>query len=420
MDIITKVMKQVEKNEEESVDFLRSLVKIPTQVPPGENYDKITQVIVSKLKEAGCEARQVITPRDFVQKYYPRGLEFPRVSALGMLKGKKDKPSLIFNGHIDTVPVDPGWSVDPFGGEIIDGSIWGRGASDNKGGVTAITMAVKAIHDSGIRLNGDLKIAATPDEEVGGRVGPGYLTDSGLLFGDFCMIADGPMNYIGITGQGSFAWEVGTYGKATHSSIPWKGINAIDGMAKVVLAIRDHAEVLHRRVTNIPAPSETGRDFIYPTVNTGVISGGVKENMVPDKCSIRFYRRITPDENLEDSRREMIDLIEKAVKQVEGLKWDYEEIFCKVPWRVPSGVDNDVVKHLELTASEILGREIVSCGMTGASDAEHFYRHGIPACCLGPSSPGNNTHGLDEHLQIEDLTRLTKIYASMAVKILGL
>ncbi|MBC8223797.1 ArgE/DapE family deacylase [Candidatus Bathyarchaeota archaeon] len=419
MNLINRILKQVDENEDEGIGFLRSLVKIPTQVPPGENYDKITKLIVSKLEGSGCEARQVITPKDFVREHYPRGLQFPRVSALGRLKGKKDKPSLIFSGHIDTVPVDQGWTVDPFCGEIIDGSIWGRGASDNKGGVAAITMAVKAINDLGIKLNGDLIIAATPDEEVGGRAGPGYLTDLGLLFGDFCMIADGPMNYIGITGQGSFAWEVNTYGKATHSSIPWKGVNAIDGMANIVLAIRDHAEVLHRRVTDIPAPSETGRDYIYPTVNTGIISGGVKENMVPDKCSIRLYRRITPDENLEKARQELIDVIETAVQGIQGLTWDYDEIFCKVPWRVPGGADNDVVKQLELTAGEILGREVLSCGMTGASDAEHFYRHGISACCLGPSSPGNNTHGLDEHMPIKDLTKLTKIYASMAVKILG-
>jgi len=214
---------------------------------------------------------------------------------------------------------------------------------------------------------------------------------------------------------------VETIGKAAHSSVPWKGVNAINKMAKIVLAIEKHAEDLHKRTTKIPAPPETGKPFIYPTINTGVIEGGVKENAVPDKCSIRLYRRITPEEDPSKARAELEQLFCEVSKTDADLQLRVEELFKKDPWMTPEGGNDSLVKTIGASAKEVLGVEPPLCGMTGGGDGEHtILRGGIPSCNFGPGRKAHGVHGIDEHLPIQDLQNLTKIAASTILRTVGI
>ncbi|MFH0848647.1 MAG: ArgE/DapE family deacylase [archaeon] len=415
-----RIHSKIDSNEKEAVSFLSSLVKIPTEVPPGENFPEISESIVAKMREFTSDAKSVIVPEDWVRKFWPQGAEKPRVNSLGKLRGRGGGPSLALNGHVDVVPAGKGWSVEPYAGLVKDGAVYGRGSSDNKGGVVALVMAAKAIADSGLDLKGDITMTATVDEEVGGKLGLGYLVESNAISGDYCMVLDGNLEYIGISGQGSFAWKVETTGKAAHSSVPWLGVNAINKMAKLVLAIEKHADELHKRTTKIPAPPGTGKPFIYPTVNTGVIEGGVKENAVPDKCSIRLYRRITPEEDPKAARAELEGVFRQVSETDPDLKWRTEEIFKKDPWMTPEGSENRLVKEIQVSAREVLGTSPPLCGMTGGGDAEHtILRGGIPSCNFGPGRRNDNAHGIDEHLPIRDLQDLTKITASTIIRLVG-
>ncbi len=369
--IIKKIQDKIDSNEKEATDFLSSLVRIPTEVPPGENFPEISKVITDKIKEFTPEAKSIAVPEEWVKKNWPPCIERRRVNTVGILKGVGGGPSLVLNGHVDVVPAGKGWSAEPYGGVVKDGSIYGRGSSDNKGGVAALVMAAKAIAESGVKLKGDVVLTATVDEEVGGKLGLGYLVESGTISGDYCMVLDGNLEYIGISGQGSFAWKVETIGKAAHSSTPWQGVNAINKMAKIVLAIEEHAELLHKRTTKIPAPPGIGKPFIYPTVNTGVIEGGVKENAVPDKCSIRLYRRITPEEDPKTARTELEEVFRNVAGTDPAIKWTREELFKKDPWMTPQGGENPLVKAIRASAKEVFGVDPPLCGMTGGGDAEH-------------------------------------------------
>ncbi len=414
---IKKVHDKIESNEKEAIEFLRSLVRIPTEVPPGENFPEISKIVAGKIREFTSEAKSVVVPEEWVKKNWPLGIEKTRVNTVGILRGKGGGKSLVLNGHVDVVPAGRGWSVEPYEGSVKDGSIYGRGASDNKGGVAALVMATKAIVDSGVALKGNVVLTATADEEVGGKLGLGYLVESGAISGDYCMVLDGNLEYIGISGQGSFAWKVETIGKSAHSSTPWQGVNAINKMAKIVSAIEEHAEELHKRTTKIPAPPGTGKPFIYPTVNTGVIEGGVKENAVPDKCSIRLYRRITPEEDPKKARTELEDVFRNVAKKDADMKWKVEELFKKDPWMTPQASTNPLVKTIRASAKEVLGVDPPLCGMTGGGDAEHtILRGGIPSCNFGPGRRTHGVHGIDEHLPIQDLQNLAKIAASTILR----
>jgi len=418
--ILAKIHSIIDSNRVEAVDFLSSLVKIPTEVPPGENYPEISKIVQEKMKTFTTDARSVAVPEQWVKEKWAPGLERPRMNTVGNLRGIENNLSLILNGHVDVVPAGKGWSVEPYAGLVKNGAVYGRGSSDNKGGVAALVMAAKAIVESGAKLKGNVTLTATVDEEVGGKLGLGHLVESRSVIGNYCMVLDGSLEYIGISGQGSFGWKVETIGKTAHSSVPWRGVNAINKMAKLVLAIERHAEELHKRTTRIPAPPGIGKPFIYPTVNTGVIEGGVKENAVPDKCAIRLYRRITPEEDPKTARLELEQVFRQVSETDSDVKWTIQEIFKKDPWMTPQGDENLLVKTIRASAKEVLGNEPPLCGLTGGGDAEHtILRGGIPSCNFGPGREGNGAHGVDEHLPISDLQDLTKITAGTIVELLG-
>jgi len=344
-------------------------------------------------------------------------LEGVRVNTIGNLQGLERSSTLVFNGHVDTVPVNPRWETDPFGGEIMNGSIYGRGASDNKGGVAAMIMALKALVDTGIELKGNVLLTATVDEEIGGLPGLGYIVDAGLVKGEYGICVDGSCENISISSAGRIKYKVYTYGKAAHSSTPHLGINAIEHMAKVVLAIQEYGRELLTRRSTILAPPRTGIKFIYPSTAVGIIQGGTKENIIPSYCSITLNRRFTPEENFEDVRKEFKNVVKVALKDVENARWEIEEMNVKDAYAISK--DHHIVITLKKSAEEVFNKTIPIYGSTGGTDMSHIKRAGIPMCAFGPGSLGNNVHAPEENLKLSVYQDLIKVYALTALKICG-
>jgi succinyl-diaminopimelate desuccinylase len=179
--------------EEEMVRFLQKLVRIPTPVPPGENYEKIAELIFSKCRSLGLETRLYEAPERYVEMSGREtyGLSGPRVNVVSWAGGGREGPSVLLNAHTDVVPVGPGWSVDPYAGVVKDGAVYGRGSVDNKAGLTAMVYAVQALLEAGARMRGSITLTATVDEEIGGIAGLNYLVREGLVRGDYGISLDG-------------------------------------------------------------------------------------------------------------------------------------------------------------------------------------------------------------------------------------
>lgn len=419
LDVNQRVFEKIEVNKDEAVLFLQSLVKVPTVVPPGKNYPEIAKIVAEKMEEAGCSVQLVETPEEYMEKAgasnFTPPLEGARVNVIGRISGSEGSPTLVFNGHLDTVPVNPGWETDPFGGEVINDSVHGRGVSDNKGGICAMIMAFKALKDAGIRLKGDILLTATVDEEVGGLPGLGYIVDAGLVKGDYGLCVDGGLGNIGISSAGRIKYKVHTYGKASHSSTPQHGVNAIEHMAKVILAVQEYGRELLTRRSSIPASPSTGVKFIYPSTAVGVIQGGTKENIIPSHCTITLNRRFTPEETLEDVRREFEEVVAGALRDEPDARWEIVELNTKDAYVI--SMDHPMVKMLKNVVEEVTGSTIPVYGSTGGTDMSHIKRAGIPMCALGPGSSGNNIHAPNERLPISSLQELTKICALTALEI---
>ncbi len=169
--------------EQEMVGFLRGLVNIPTENPPGREYERCADYLGGWLERLGYHVEYPTIPPDQLDTLAPHGMGLPRVSVLAVRPGSRPRPVLHYNGHYDVVPAGNGWTVDPFGGEIRDGRIYGRGVSDMKGGIAAAIYAVEALRRAGFTLTGTVEHSLVPDEESTGNrnAGTGFLVEQGYI-----------------------------------------------------------------------------------------------------------------------------------------------------------------------------------------------------------------------------------------------
>ena len=420
MSDMERIIQKLKDNKSEAEDLLRTLVEIDTVVPPGNNYDKIAEIVGDYMRNIGCRVTIYNSPEKYLKESgwdrFDPPLMGPRPNVIGEY-GMDGGETILFNGHLDIVPIGTGWTKNPFG-ELIDGNFYGRGSGDNKGGVVAMIMAVKGLIDADLIPKGKVILTATVDEEIGGIAGLRAVIEEGLVKADYGVSCDGDQESVSISNQGRFKGKVITEGIAVHSSRAQDGVNAIETMAKVVLAIQRHARDLRTRETRLPAPPSTGRKFIYPTANVGIINGGLKENIVPDFCSITFNRRITPEETLGTARKELLEIVENALSGDETAKWKYEEINTREPsFTEPN---HPYVTKFRDVAQEVLKREIPVYGGLGGNDV-CFMRNilNIPAVQFGAARNGSGAHGIDEHIRIDDLIDASKVYAAFIVELLG-
>src|SRR5581483_5983091 len=220
------ILHAVEALEDEAIAFLQGLIRIPTVNPPGHGYPECAQYIGERLHTLGytveyCE----LTPAE-VAELAPYGGDLPRTNVIGRLPGTRSAPVLHFNGHIDVVPIGPGWSTDPFGGEIHNGRIYGRGVSDMKGGLAAQIYAIEAIRRAGLQLQGTIEQSGVVDEESTGNrnAGMGFLVERGYISRErtnYVVITE-PLNVdnICLSHRGAIWGEITTLGTPSHGSTP--------------------------------------------------------------------------------------------------------------------------------------------------------------------------------------------------------
>ena len=261
------------------------------------------------------------------------------------------------SAHIDTAAIQKdGWSVDPLGGEVTKtcrygksiydvggGYIWGRGVCDDKGPLATAITAITGIHELGIKLKGDLILTGNCDEEIGGVAGLGYLIREGIVKADFGLQLDGSMNMINLAAQGRTRFMIRTIGKAYHGQMPILGVNAIEKMSKINVALDNYwRNVLMKRQLATPGielPAEireVGVDKLTAMLNIGTIKGGVQGATVPDLCEEEVLRCMTPAESFEEVERELRAVIEGVKATDADLRYEVEVVNSRGGYVVPS------------------------------------------------------------------------------------
>jgi len=419
-DLRERVVAAVEALADEVVDFAAELVRLPTVNPPGEGYEECARVIGDRLRRGGCAVEYL--PAEGRPEHTR---SHPRLNVVGARPGRGKGPVVHFNGHFDVVPAGDGWTVDPFGGEVRDGRIWGRGAGDMKAGLAAAVYAVEALRRAGVETAGALEVSGTVDEESGGFAGVAYLAETGRIARgrtDYVVIPE-PLgaDRICIGHRGVWWFEVELRGRIAHGSMPFLGVSAIDHMAALIEAVRVELQpALATRRTAMPVvPEGAGR----ATLNVNAVVGGqpadgIQTPCVADRCRAIFDRRFLIEEGLEGARAEITALLQKVAARIPAFHYEVKDLMVVHPVRTPEG--SPLVAALGRAISEVRGREAAHVASPGTYDQKHVARiAGVEHCVAYGPGILELAHQPDEWCSVRDLVDSTKVLALTALELVN-
>ena len=410
--VADRVLAAVDAARGEIVDFTADLIRIPTINPPGEGYADCARAIGDKLAAFGFEVDyEVADGRPEHTRTHPR------VNVVGLRRGRHARPAVHLNGHFDVVPAGAGWTVDPFGGVVRDGRIYGRGACDMKAGIAAAMFAAEAIRRSGIDLNGSVEISGTVDEESGGFAGAAWLAERKRLTSDRLdyVIIPEPLNVdrICIGHRGVYWFEVETRGRIAHGSMPFLGVSAIEQMGVVLDRVRrELTPALASRTTAVPVVPDAAR---HATINVNGIMGGqavdgIQTPCVADSCRAIFDRRFLLEEGFDATKAEVSALLARVAADTPAFDYTLRDLMVVHPVRTPAG--SPLVAALERHVEHVLGRRATHVASPGTYDHKHVDRIGGIRDCVA-YGPGilDLAHQPDEWCGIDDLVNATKVLA---------
>lgn len=419
-DLIDKVLREVEAAADENVSFAADLIRVPTVNPPGDAYEDCAHVIGDRLHALGFGV-EYLAAEDRPE----HTARYPRVNVLGTWRGSRDRPLVHLNGHFDVVPAGDGWTLDPFGGVVRDGKVYGRGSCDMKAGIAAAVYAAAAIRRAGVTLPGTVEISGTVDEESGGFAGVAWLAEQKRLAAGRtdCVIIPEPLNVdrICVGHRGVYWGELTMRGRIAHGSMPFLGVSAIEGIGRVLQEIRERLQpALAERTTAVPVVPDQAR---HPTVNINAIQGGQpfgvsQSPCVADECRLVFDRRFLIEEGFDLAKSEMIALFERAVAGLPGSRYDLRDLLVVHPTRTPA--DSFLIAALERAIDRVLDRPATLVASPGTYDHKHVDRiAGVPHCVAYGPGRLELAHQPDEWCGIDDLVNATKVMALAILELTG-
>lgn len=392
--------------------FLAELVKIPSDNPQGD------------CAPHAVRAAELLEAMGFTVERHPVPAELVRangmISATNLVIRHRfgddrsgEGPVVALNAHGDVVPPGEGWSSDPYGAEIRDGVMYGRGVAVSKSDFATYAFALKALMAAGGPLRGTVELHLTYDEEAGGEIGPKWLLDQGLSKPDYAVSAS--FAYSVVTAHnGCLHLEVRLDGTSAHAARPDTGHDALEAATGVLAALYAHRPELAKRLSNTPG-------ITVPSLTVGLIQGGINTNVVPDRVTFRLDRRMIPEENPAEVEAELRALIEGAAAAHEGIGVTVRRILLARPF-TSVGDAPRLAALFARHAEAVLGVPVAQTGIPLYTDARHYSEAGIPTVLYG-AGPRDlleaNGHRADEKLKLEDLRKATLVVARTLAELLG-
>lgn len=422
-DLEAEILRQTEAARDEIAAFCGDLIRIPTVNPPGDCYRDCAALLGKRLGAGGFE---VVFDEPPAEVCPPGSEAYPRRNVIGRLASPLGNGGrrLHLNGHLDVVPAGSGWTTDPFSGEVRDESVWGRGASDMKGGIAAALFAAEVLRRAGARLGGTLEISGTADEETGGHAGVAWLAESGQIARDTdAVIIPEPFGSrrVCVGHRGVYWFRVVADGEVAHGSMPFLGRNAITDLAPLLEEIRTKwVPELATRRTALPVVPDGARSA---TVNVNSIRGGqagagTESPQVPDRAELVVDRRFLPEEGLKAVRAEVSGRVAACAAREPGRRYRIEELLTVEPVRTPPGsLATEAVRYGVRGALGIAVEEVAS---PGTYDHKHVARiAGVPDCVAYGPGVLELAHRPDEHCPVDELVHSTGALALAAAAVLG-
>jgi succinyl-diaminopimelate desuccinylase len=381
------------------VEFLAELVRVPSDNPPGDcapHAQRTAQLLEALGFTVECDA----VPAAEVQAH---GM----ISATNLIVRRRfgAGPTVALNAHGDVVPPGEVWTTDPYGAEIRDGVMYGRGVAVSKSDIATYAYALRALEACGAPLQGTVELHITYDEEAGGLIGPARLLATHLSKPDYAISAGFSYNIV-IAHNGCLHLEVRIEGRSAHAARPETGVDALEAATAILsalYALRKSYATVHSKVPGID----------HPTLVVGLIKGGINTNVVPDVVTLRLDRRIIPEESPEVVERDLTQWLQEQAASLPGIKLSVRRVLLARPF-VPVAGQDRLVAAIRRHAREIMGEEIPTTGVPLYTDARLYSEQGIPTVLYG-AGPHTlleaNGHRADEQLILEDLRKATQVIA---------
>ena len=389
----------IDAHFEEEVQFLQQLVRVPTDTPPGDNAPHAERT-AELLRGFGFEPEKYAVPDDEVKA---AGLE--SITNLIVRRHYGAGKIIALNAHGDVVPPGDGWTLDPYGGEVVDGKLYGRAAAVNKSDFATYAFAVRAIEALGLPLKGGVELTFTYDEEFGGELGPGWLLRKNLIHADY-LIAAGFSHQVITAHNGCLQLEVTVHGKMAHAAIPETGIDALQGATAILNALYPQ-NILYKSITS------NVEGIQHPYLNVGRIEGGTNTNVVPGKVVLKLDRRMIPEENPAQVEADVRRVIAGAAASMPGITVEIRRLLLAEAWQ-PDTANAPLVRALQQHGEAVFGEPIPTSGTPLYTDVRLFGAAGIPAAIYGAGPRTvfeSNAKRADEHLVLADLRGATKVVA---------
>jgi acetylornithine deacetylase/succinyl-diaminopimelate desuccinylase family protein len=390
----------IDAHFDEEVQFLQQLVQVPTDTPPGNNAPHAERT-AELLKDFGLDAEKHAVPAQEVKDY---GLESITNLIVRRKYGNEGR-TVALNAHGDVVPPGEGWTHDPYGGEIVDGSLYGRAAAVSKSDFASFTFALRALEAVAKPTKGSVELHFTYDEEFGGILGPGWLLDKGLTKPDL-MIAAGFSYEVVTAHNGCLQMEVTVHGKMAHAAVPATGIDALQGAVKILNALYAQ-NTLYQQVTS------KVEGITHPYLNVGRIEGGTNTNVVPGKVVFKLDRRMIPEENPVEVEAAIRKVIADAAAESAGITVEIKRLLLANSMKPLAG-NKPLVDAIQKHGGELFGEPINAMGTPLYTDVRLYVEAGIPGVIYGAGPRTvleSHAKRSDERVVLEDLRRATKVIA---------
>jgi acetylornithine deacetylase/succinyl-diaminopimelate desuccinylase family protein len=389
----------IDAHFDEEVRFLQELVRVPTDTPPGNNAPHAERT-ADLLRAFGFDAEQHAVPAPTV---HAAGLE----TITNLIVRRKYGPgrTVAMNAHGDVVPPGDGWTHDPYGGEVEGGQLFGRASAVSKCDFATFTFATRALEALGAPLKGGIELYFTYDEEFGGELGPGWLLQQGLVKPDL-LIAAGFSYQVVTAHNGCLQMEVTVNGKMGHAAVPETGVDALQAATRILVALYDQN-------TQYKQVKSQVKGINHPYLNVGLIEGGTNTNVVPGKVVLKLDRRMIPEENPAEVEATIRKVIQDAVADCPGITIEIKRLLLANALQPLPG-NKPLVDALSRHATSVFFEEIGAAGTPLYTDARLFGEAGVPAVLYGcgPRTVGeSNAKRADEHIDLDDLRRATKVVA---------
>ena len=404
----------IDQHFDEQVAFLQQLVRVPTDTPPGDNAPHAEKT-AELLQAFGFDAEKHAVPAAEVQAY---GMQSITNLIVRRRYGDGGR-TIALNAHGDVVPPGEGWTHDPYGGEIVDGQMFGRATAVSKSDFATFSFAVRALEAVAKPTRGAVELHFTYDEEFGGELGPGWLLAQGLTKPDL-MVAAGFSHEVVVAHNGCLQLEVTVEGEMSHAAIPDSGCDALQGAVHLMNALYA-LNADYKKVASKVA------GITHPYLNIGRIEGGTNTNVVPGKVVFKLDRRMIPEEDAAQVEQSIRDTIARAAAsyapprgrgdiRVQVRRLLLAQAMTPLPGNAP------LVEAIQKHGEAVFGEKPPAVGTPLYTDVRLYVARGIPGVIYGAGPRTvleSHAKRADERLSLDDLRRATKVVARALADLLS-